>query len=414
MSLPFDGIRVIDLGRVWSGSLAAKLLGDFGAEVIKVEGPTGRGIAPIADHPDKEPGERPWNRSGMFNDLNRNKKSLYLDLSMPEGKDIFKQLVALSDMVIENFSPRVMKNFGLDYPVLKEINDSIIMISMPAFGSTGPYRDFIGFGNTIEPVAGITHLTGYSDDPPHPLGMITGDVLAGLHGAGGLMVALWHRMETGKGQYIDLSQAETATCTIGETILDYSMNKTTPVRMGNRHSIMAPHGCYPCKGDDMWVTIAVDSDEAWRALCSAIGNPQWVEDDRFSDRMNRHQHQDMLDQFIGQWTSQRDHYAVMHLLQKAGVACGPVLTGKEILTEPHLKDRGFFVEMTHPDAGTHSYAGTPIRMSRTPAESPNPAPCFAEHNEDILGGLLGFSKKDIQILKEKKVVYDEPEDVGPL
>ena len=409
MPLPFDNIRVIDLGRVWSGSLVARLFGDFGAEVIKVEGPTGRGRSLMEDLPVGQTGERPLNRSGMFNDLNRNKKSLYLDLSMSEGRDIFKKLVIVSDMIIENFSPRVMKNFGLDYPVLKGIKENILMVSMPAFGMTGPYRDFVGLGNTIEPVAGITHLAGYLDGSPHPLGMVTGDVLSGLHAAGGLMVALWHCLETGEGQYIDLSQAETATCSIGETLLGYSMNKTVPPRNGNRHPYMAPHGCYRCKGEDMWVTIAVASEEEWKAFCKVMGDPAWTRDNRFTGQISRWHHQDLLDELINQWTGQRDHYAVMRLLQNAGIACGPVLTGKEILSEPHLKERGFFVEITHPDAGTHCYAGTPIKMSLTPAEFQKPAPCFGEHNDNILGNLLGFSPDEIRKLKEKKVVSDNPE-----
>jgi len=412
MSLPFENIRVIDLGRVWSGSLAARLFGDFGAEVIKIEGPTGRGETLMEDLPGGPPGERPWNRSGMFNDLNRNKKSLYLDLSMPEGKDVFKKLVAISNMVIENFSPRVMKNFGLDYTVLKEIKENIIMISMPAFGMTGPYRDFIGFGNTIEPVAGLTHLVGYADGPPHPLGMVTGDVLAGLHAAGGLMIALWHCLETGQGQYIDLSQAETATCTIGETLLAYGMNRTMPSRNGNRDPHMAPHGCYPCKGEDMWVTIAVASEEEWEAFCKIMGNPAWTKDERFANQTSPWHYQDLIDEFISQWTCQQDHYDVMYLLQKEGIACGPVLNGKEILADSHLEEREFFVEIHHPEAGTHRYAGTPIRMSQIPAELKKPAPCFGEHNDEILGNLLGFSPDEIRLLKEKKVVCDQPEEAG--
>jgi len=411
MPLPFDNLRVLDLGRVWSGSLVARLLGDFGAEVIKIEGPAGRGDPTPEDMPEKDPGERPWNRSGFFNDLNRNKKSLYLDLSMQEGRKIFKKLVAVSDVVVENFTPRVMKNFNLDYSVLKKIKEDIIMISLPAFGATGPYRDFIGFGNTIEPVAGITALSGYPDDPPHPLGMISGDVLAGLHGAGGIMVALWHRMETGEGQFIDLSQAETATCTIGERILGYQMNGTIPTRQGNRHPSMAPHGCYSCKGEDMWVAIAVGTDTEWKSFCEAIGNPHWTGDERFASQNSRRHHQDSLDELINQWTSNLDHYTVMHLLQKAGVACGSVLTGKEILADPHLKERKFFTETTHPEAGTHLYAGTPIRLSRTPAEFRKPAPCFGEHNDEILGNLLGFSTDVINRLKKEKVVCDRPEDM---
>lgn len=409
MTMPFENLRMIDLGRVWSGPLVARIFGDFGAEVIKVEAPAGRGQTTLLqDFPDGEPGERPWNRSGMYNDLNRNKKSLFLDLSAPEGREVFKKLVTISDVVLENYSPRVMKNFGLDYPALKQVKKDIIMVSMPAFGMTGPYRDFIGYGNTIEPVAGITGLTGYLGGPPHSLGMIAGDVLAALHAVGALQVALWHRLETGKGQYIDLSQAETATSAIGEHVVGYGMTGEIPPRIGNRHPYMAPHGCYRCQGDDAWVTIAVSSDEEWGHLCRAMGNPAWADDEKFADQLSRWHNQDRLDGFITAWTVQRDHYDIMRTLQKAGVACGPVLSGKEILADPHLNERNFLVEMTHPDAGTHPYAGNPIRMSQTPAEFRLPAPCLGEHNTYVLGELLGFSKEEIAGLIEKKVVGNQP------
>lgn len=408
MASPFEHIRVIDLGRVWSGPVTARFFSDFGAEVIKIEGPTGRGEGPQEDMPDNDPGDCPWNRSGMFNDLNRNKKSLFLDLSMEEGIHIFKNIVAISDIVIENFSPRVMNNFGLDYPALKAIKKDVIMVSMPAFGMTGPYRDVIGFGNTIEPVAGLTALTGYPGELPHPAGMITGDMLAGLHAAGSLMVALWHRLETGEGQYIDLSQAEAATCTIGEVLLDYGMNRTHPVRLGNRHAQMAPHGCYRCKGNDRWVTIAIASDSEWEAFCGIMGNPSWTKDPCFVDQKSRYHHQDALDEHINQWTGTQDHYEVMHILQKAGIACGPVLDGQEILDDPHLKARDFFVTISHPETGTRTHAKSPIRLSDTPARYSKPAPCLGEHNVKILRDLLGYSDTDIQRLKEKGVVADVP------
>jgi crotonobetainyl-CoA:carnitine CoA-transferase CaiB-like acyl-CoA transferase len=416
-SLPLNGIMVIDLGRVWAGPLTTRVLADFGAEVIKVESLTARGTASLPadedrvleDYPNKDPGAKPWNRQGMFNDLNRNKKSLALDLSRPEGVAVFKKLVAISDIVVENYTPRVMANFGLDYPVLKTIKPDLIMLSMPAYGATGPYRDFPGFGNTIESVAGITDLVGYAGGPPHQLGMIAGDPLAALHGVSAIMVALRHKRQTGSGQHIDLSQAETQTSAIGEYVLDFSMNKRNVPRIGNRHPVHAPHGCYRCKGKDSWVAIDITSETEWQSLCKVMGNPSLAHDKRFSKQSTRLTNQDELDTLITAWTIQLDHYEVMRVLQTAGVPCGPVLNGKELLTDPHLRERGFFVNINHPDTGTFPYAGSPIRLSRTPAEY-HSSPGLGEHNREVLGGLLGMSQDEITALEKAGVIGDAPPD----
>lgn len=417
---PLEGIRVIDLGRVWSGPLATRLLGDFGAEVVKVESLAGRGEYAGAaarqrsmaqDFPAGQPGAHPWNRASMFNDLNRNKRSLTLDLSRPAGVAVFKRLVRTADIVVENYTPRVMANFGLDYPVLSGIKPGLIMLSMPAYGLDGPYRDFPGYGNTIEPVAGITNLIGYAGEGPHPLGMIAGDVLAALHGVSAIMTALWHRQQTGTGQHIDLSQAETQTAVIGDHILGQGMNGHSQGRIGNSHPYLAPHGCYRCKGNDAWVVIAVSTDAEWRALCRALGNPAWCHDERFADQQGRWQHQDALDAMIERWTVERNHHEVMRLLQGEGVPCGPALNGREVLDDPHLQARGFFVDIPHREAGTHRYAGVPVALSQTPAAFRLPAPCLGEHNAEVLRE-LGLSEAEITALETEGVIGDTPPGVN--
>jgi benzylsuccinate CoA-transferase BbsF subunit len=189
------------------------------------------------------------------------------------------------------------------------------------------------------------------------------------------------------------------------------MNKTIPSLQGNRHLYMAPHGCYRCRGDDKWVAIAVKTEAEWKTLCMVIGSPSWTTDERFADQKSRWDHQDILDEFIEQWTRQKDHYTVMSLLQNAGVACGPVLSGKEILDDPHLKERRYFIDITHPETGTYSYAGNPVKMSGTPAEYRKPPPCFGEHNDDILTNVLGYSLEEIRGFKRNRVVCDHPEEV---
>lgn len=419
--MPFDGIRVIGLTRVWAGPLLCRILGDFGAQVINVEPLFGRrsvvSTAPhtlpriLPDYPEGEMGERQWNRRGIVNNLHRNQLSLTLDLSVPRAVELFKRLVKISDIVVENNTPRVMANFGLDYPALKQIKEDLIMISMPGFGMTGPYRDYRAFGTIIDPVVGISSLMGYPGGPPCLLGNAIPDPVAALHGVSAVLVALWHRDLTGEGQYIDLSQAETAASVIGDVIVGFGLNKRIPPIMGNRHAYKAPHGCYRCTGKDMWVVIAVSSDEEWQAFCQAIGSPPWTKERRWADQSGRWENQDELDRLIEEWTIQRDHYEVMHTLQGAGVACGPVLTGTEVLNNPHLNERNFFVETPHPDAGTRRYAGIPIKLSKTPATFRLPAPCLGEHNDYVLRELLGLSEEEIAELEQSGVIGNADPDI---
>ena len=213
---------------------------------------------------------------------------------------------------------------------------------------------------------------------------------------------------TGKGQYIDLSQIEALTCMIGEAIVDWSMNKRTQPRRGNRHPFMAPHGCYRCRGEDEWVTIAVSSDEEWRRFCEATSNEEWAKDERFSDTLSRWKNQDDLDKLIEEWTLKWDHYEVMHTFQAAGIASGPVLSPAELLADPHLKERGFFETLTRAEVGTHPYPGVYANLSKTPGSLRWPSPCLGEHNKYVLGELLGMSQEEIQSLVDDQIIGTEP------
>ena len=416
------GIRVLDLSRVWSGPMGARMLADMGAEVILIEAPYARFDQALLErtkqlrregvhfpyYPDGDPGEQPWNRQGPFNDFNRNKVGITLDLNSPRGRDIFKRLVKISDVVLENYTPRVMSNFGLDYPVLKEINPSIIMISMPGYGMNGPYRDYPAYGTTLEQHAGFSSIMGYSDGSPYRTQSTYPDPVASINAAGAVMLALWYRRRTGKGQYIDLAQIEASICLLGEVILDYSMNQRQPQRRGNHHSFMAPHGCYRCRGEDSWVAITVASDEEWSAFSRAIGHPPWTEEERFADQLSRWKNQEELDKLIEEWTTRHDHYEVMHILQKAGVAAGAVLNAKEMLSDAHLKARGYFIEVNHPQAGNRLYPGLGLKLSRTPPGFHRPAPCIGDHNEYVLGELLGLSRDELTRLQEDQIISTEP------
>jgi len=403
--LPLEGIRVIDLTMFWSGPFTTNLLANMGAEVIKVEssrridGWRGAGTAPA-------PADRFWEWSPVFNAVNCDKLDITLNLAQPRGVELFKQLVKISDVVVENYTPRVMKNFGLDYPVLREVNPKIIMLSLPAHGSTGPWKDYPGFAFPIEQMSGIPQLTGFPDGPPKMTGTSPSDPIAGLNGMVAVLIALLYRQRTGKGQYIDLSQIESITCLIGDAIIDYTMNHRVQPRRGNRHPFFAPHGYYRCKGDDMWVGIVVSSDEEWSGFCKAIGNPSWTEDERFADSLGRWHNQDELDKLIEEWTIEHDHYEVMNILQKAGVAAGPVLSGAELLTDPQLRERGTFQMVDRAIVGTHPYPipTAPMRLSKCPISIRRPAPLLGEHDDYVFRELLGMSKEDVQTLIDDRTI----------
>lgn len=404
-ALPLQSLRVIDVSHFMAGPTASSMLADMGAEVIKIESiqriDGWRGASRTAT-------DRSWEASPVFNGVNRNKYGITLDLTNPAGVRVFKTLAGISDVVVENYTPRVMPNFGLDYPVLKEINPAIIMISLPGYGGTGPWKDYTAFAYPIEEMAGFPQLTGFPDGPPLLMGHGGGDGLSGMMGAFAVLSALHYRQRTGKGQHIDLSQCEAVTCLAGDAILDYTMNQRVQGRRGNRHPFMAPHGCYQCRGEDKWAVIAVGSDGEWRSFCRAAGNPSWARDKKFSEAISRWQNQDELDRLITEWTVRHDHYEVMGILQKAGIASGAVLDHKELLEDPHLDERGFYERVPRDVVGTHPYPGSPIRLSKTPAHIRMPAPCLGEHNEYVLSNIVGLSREEIQELVDQQVIGTRP------
>lgn len=407
--LPLQDIRILDLTAFWSGPFAANLLANAGAEVIKIESTKRmdgwRGAATASFI-----GEMTYERSPLFNSVNTDKLAIALDLTTPMGADIFKKLVEISDVVIENYTVRVMKNFGLDYPVLREINPQIIMLSMPGFGCTGPLKEYPGFAYSIEQMAGIPQLTGSSEERPQMTDTGFADPVAGANGAISILMALMFRHKTGRGQHIDLSQVEALTSLVGDSIVEYTMNGRNRERLGNRHPFWAPQGYYQCKGDNQWVGITVMSDKDWVAFTRAIGSPDWATDEKFADSVGRWKHQDELDHKIEAWTKEYNHYEVMNILQSSGVAAGPVLSGLELLSDPHLKKRAFYQQIERKIVGTHSYPipMASIRLSKCPLSIRRPAPLFGEHNEYVLNKLLGMSKEDIQTLIDKGIIGDAP------
>ncbi len=410
------GTRVLDLTRVWSGPLAARILGDFGAEVIKIEHPVARGPARMPDidpirarfYPGNDPGRDPWNRNSAFNKLNRNKLGLTLDLANPAGLEVMRRLVAISDAVIENYSPRVMSNLGLGYDALSQVNPGIILVSMPGYGLDGPMRDRVAYGSTLDAESGVAALMGYEDGGPQRLGVALPDPVAGFHAVAGLLSALVGRTTTGRGQHIDLSQLESMAVFLGDAIVGYELTGDRRGRHGNRHPHIAPCGVYRSDGEDAWVSIAVETQQQWQALCHTIGRDDLAADGRFASAASRHAHHDEIDSLITAWTSGRSPRDAMDELQAAGVPAGAVLDAAGLHADPHLRERGFFVRLEHPSAGAHDYPGQPIRLSETPAIMHSDAPLLGQHNRTILGDLLGYSHDEIVAMEADGVIAQRP------
>jgi crotonobetainyl-CoA:carnitine CoA-transferase CaiB-like acyl-CoA transferase len=411
-----QGIRVVDLTQIWSGPFATQLLADLGAEVVKVEPiyrlDPDRGMAWPAVGATLA-GDRPYNRSGSFNEHNRNKLAITLDLKKPAGVELFKRLVARSDVVIDNFSAGVMARLGLGYDDLRAVKPDIIVLSMPAFGNSGPEKGYIGYGPVQEQLSGVTSITGYQDGPPLETGFYYGDPSAGVQAAGAIMVALWARRRTGQGQFVDLSQRETLVGFLGEMLLDYQMNDRTWAPRGNRDDSIAPQGVYPCRGDDRWIAISCRDDDEWRRLCDAIGRPELADDARFGDVVSRHRHHDQLDAIVSDWTRSHDHLELTDRLQRQGIAGTAVLDHRELLENQHFRARGYFETVTHPEAGTHDYHGMTWKLSGTPGRIRFPAPLFGQHNQPVLRDLLGLSDEEIAELERTVVISSEPKVPTP-
>ncbi len=403
---PLTGIRVLDLTRIWSGPVATRILGDLGAEVIKIEAQTGRGAGRF---PEGNPGERPWNRQPLFNKLNRNKKSIAIDLKAQKGREIFLDLVARSDVVIENFSARAMPGLGLSYEVLSGVNDQIVYLSMPAFGLFGPYRDYIGLGPSIEPITGMTALMGYSDQEPRVTSKAVTDPIAGVTAAAAVITALQRRAERGKGCLLDLSQHETGVALFGEHFIRTQLTGQEPVRLGNGHEEHAPHGVYRCRGDDEWIAIAVRSEGEWVRFCAALGVPELAADKRFQSHESRLENRAELDREIELRTFAREKRELEGSLQSRGIAAGAVLAPPEWLGDRHLHDRGFFVELTHREVGPTTWDGLPLLFNgRRGYEDWTAAPCLGEDNRSLLKTILGLSDVDIESLYAEGVLAESP------
>ena len=388
-----QGIRVLDFTWLLAGPYATRILADFGAEVIKVQ--SGK-IATGAES----------NSTGYFNTWNRNKLSITLDMTHPESKELVLKLVEICDIVIENFTPRVMANWDLSYEVLKEVNPDLIMVSMSGMGQTGPWKDFVALGPTIQALSGNTYLTSFAHASPVGIGYSYADPIAGLFAVPSILAALEYRTKTGQGQYIDISEYEAMCTLLGPAFLDYSVNQNSAVPQGNDSDWVpsAPHGCYKCLGDDRWCVIAVFTEEEWRGLCRVLGNPSWSGWERFSTISERQKHTEELNELLGQWAADHTPEMVMGMLQEAGVPSGIVNNASDLANDPQLIARRFFVQAPSQVLGNIKFDSTPIKLSNTPAQSWRSAPLLGQHNRYVYHDLLGLDEQQFSQYIEKGVI----------
>lgn len=408
LNLPLSHVRVVDLTNVIAGPVATRVLAQLGAQVIKVEPPWGRAIGHISLHTDRDGRPRPYNTVASFNEVNRAKLSMAVNLAHEGGKQLFRNLVALSDVVIENYSPRVMGNLGLGFESLQQVRPDLIMVSMPALGTTGPWSNYISFGPGTDALGGISDITGYEGGPPHKPGNFYADPNSAFHVATAILAALRQRHKTGKGQRIEIVLREATMAVIGEHLLGYQLTGKAPDRMGNRHRSMAPHNVYPCKGEDAWVVIAVASDEEWQCLREAVGDPSWARDERFSTAVGRWRHEEEIDACLRAWTEQRTPSEVMTALQRRGVKAGAVFKAPEILEDPHWRQNGFLDRTDHPEAGSYTHPGLSWRFSRASVNTGQRAPLYAEHSDWVLRDLMSLPEGEIAELRQDNTAPLEP------
>jgi crotonobetainyl-CoA:carnitine CoA-transferase CaiB-like acyl-CoA transferase len=388
-----NGLRILDFTWVLAGPYATRILADFGAEVIKVQSQkTSRG-------PES-------NLAGYFNTWNRNKRSITLDMSHPEAKEIILKLTEQSDVVIENFSPRVMANWGLNYEKLKEIKSTLIMVSLSAMGQTGPWKDFIGFGPTLQALSGFTYLTSFDKDSPLGVGYSYADMIVGLYAALVILSALEYRDRTGQGQYVDLSEYEAMCTLIGPAFMDVSMNKREVLPQGNcpDYIFAAPYGCYKCLGTDRWCVIAVFDEGEWEALCRVMGDPSWTKEEKFSSLLKRKKNSKELDELIEQWTAPRTPEEIVQILQEAGVSAGVVQNAEDLAKDPHLMAREFFIPLEHPVLGRTISDSTPIRFKDNPKVNWKAAPLLGEDDRYVYMDLLGLTEDELSFYIEKGII----------
>jgi benzylsuccinate CoA-transferase BbsF subunit len=399
-----DGVRIADFTWIGAGSYATKLLADLGAEVVKIESAsrpdTLRLMPPFKD------GISGVNRSGYFADRNSSKRSVALNMKLPEARVLAREFVARADVVINNFTPGVMDRFGLGYRDVCEFKPDIVYAAMSLLGASGPESSYLGYGNMINAMSGLLRLSGFPGREPSGTGTNFPDHIPNpTHAVFAVIAALRHRRKTGQGQFIDISQLEPSAALMGPTVLEWTVNGVDRTRIGNRHDRFAPHGVYRVAGDDRWIAIVVTSDAQWTALAEVLGQPGWRDDERWRDLAARQSNGDALDAAIDAVTAAWDGHELMQALQQRGIPSGVVQDPSDVIRDPQLNHRQHWIRLNHPEMGQTLYNAPPMALSATPARPDRPAPLLGEHTREVCVEWLGLDAARIDDLISRQVLY---------
>ena len=402
--LPLEGVKVANFGWVWAGPVTGQTLGFLGADVLKVESyarvDMTRTLPPFAG------GERDPNRSLSNNACWAGNGSVSLNLKQPEALELARELIAECDVVVENFGPGVMERLGLGYSELKQVKEDVIMFSMPAAGLYGPLKDVRTYGLSLTSTTGLDSLVGYAEGDILPVENAFSDPYNGIFGAFAILTALAHRNRTGQGQQIDFSQQEAVMQMVGPAFSDYALNERVAGPLGNRHplAMAAPHGVFPCRGDDRWISLVARDESEWAGLVSAMGKPEWASAPEFARLEGRLEHIDALHEKIGAWTANFDDRELCATLQSAGVAAAPVLSVADLLDDPHYRARETFIEVDHPLGYRETIYNAYVKMSRS-VPRVRPGPWIGQDNDRVFLDLLGLDEERYRALKDAQVIY---------
>jgi crotonobetainyl-CoA:carnitine CoA-transferase CaiB-like acyl-CoA transferase len=399
--LPFEDVKVLDLSTFWAGAYLTCYLGAFGAEIVKVESvqrPDGFRYSGAWAYE----GDRWYERSAMWQATNLNKRDITLDLTSDRGRELVRRLVCEADVVVENFSPRVIEQFGLDYESLVTLKSDVILVRMPGFGLRGPWRDYVGWALNFEQTAGMSAVTGYAEGPPCNL-QGPADPIVGVHAGIALLAALDHRRRSGEGQLIEVAQVEVAACVAAEPVIEYSMNGVVQPREGNRRRGHL-QGVYPTGEDDGWVALCVRDDADWSHMVEAMGRPELLRDSRFASAEKRCLAHDQFDVEVADWTRTQTAVEIINALSARHVPAEQVMTPDRMYDIAQLDARGYYEELDHPVSGAHRYPGWPFRMTPGPSRHHRFAPpTLGQHNDEILRG-LGLTDDELDELRARHVI----------
>ena len=397
MPRPLDGLRVVDLTRIVAGPLATQIFGDYGAEIIKIEQP-GTGD----DSRQWAPPVAPDGSAAYFFSINRNKKSVTLNLKHPRGKEILKALVRQADVVIENFKPGTMEDLGLGYETLRRENPRLIYCAISGFGASGPKREWAGYDSIIQGVTGLMSITGEADGPPVKVGVALIDEITALYAHGAVLAALLHRERTGQGQKVECSLLESGVASLMNAAISYLLAGEIQGRYGSAHASVVPYQAFKAKDD--YLMVGVGNERLWKTFCEVIGAPEWADDPRFNGNAKRVEHREELVRMIEERLQARTRDEWVEAFGAAGLPTGPINNVGDVFQDPQVLHRGMVQEVVHPTAGKVRLVGIPVKFSETPGEITSPPPLLGQHTDEVLRDLLGLASAEIERLRKDGVL----------